>query len=163
MYSQLRDLYDANAMPSRVHRYYLREQDLRRRYARERGRYGRALYLEGSRWVMRYGTSPWRILATSAIVIALSAALYPTTGGIREVAGERTITYRIEDPQVSPSTYQIGVFREILYFSVVTFSSLGDGDIQPVGGYARLIVSVETLLGTLLMALLIFVLTRQLC
>lgn len=162
IYRELEHLYEDNAMPERGRAYYLRGQDLRRRYAWLDGTYARALFLEASRWVTLYGTSPWRILAASAALIVGSAVLYPLTGGIREVAGDSVITYRIADPEVSPTTYMIEVFFKSLYFSVVTFSSLGYGDIQPVGGYARLIASVETLLGTLLMALLIFVLTRRL-
>lgn len=162
VYRELRYLFKNNAMEERSREYYIRGQDLRRRYTWTKGDYGRALFLEGSRWVMGYGTSPWRILATSAILIVVSAVLYPLTGGIREVEGDQTITYAIADPETAPRGYQIEVFLKSLYFSVVTFSSLGYGDIQPVGGAARLIASVETLLGTLLMALLIFVLTRRL-
>ena len=162
VYRELRYLFENNAMEEQSRAYYVYEQDLRRRYTWTKGDYGRALYLEGSRWVMRYGTSPWRILATSAILIVVSAILYPLTGGIREVEGDQTITYAIADPETAPRGYQIRVFLKSLYFSVVTFSALGYGDIQPVGGTARLIAGIETLLGTLLMALLIFVLTRRL-
>lgn len=42
----------------------------------------------------------------------------------------------------------------------MTFATLGYDDIQPIGMWARLIASVETILGTLLSALLVFVLAR---
>lgn len=47
-----------------------------------------------------------------------------------------------------------------LYFSVVTFATLGYGDIQPIGTVARFLAGIEALLGALLAALLVFVLTR---
>lgn len=161
VYRGLQRLFEENAMPERVRDYYRQEMELRRRVAWRQGEHFRALYLETSRWVMRYGTSPWRVLGTSFLLIVLCALVYPTTGGIREVAGDTTITYRIADLGSTPSGHQLQVFFKSLYFSVVTFSSLGYGDIQPVGPGARAVASIETLLGTLLMALLIFVLTRR--
>ncbi len=46
-----------------------------------------------------------------------------------------------------------------LYFSVVTFATLGFGDISPVGSFARFLAGVESLFGSLLLALLVYVLT----
>ena len=43
----------------------------------------------------------------------------------------------------------------------MTFATLGFGDIQPVFIPARIVAGVEALLGQLLMALLVFVLTRN--
>ncbi len=161
VYRELQRLFRSNAMPRRVRSYYLKEMDLRRRMAWFNSEYLRALYLESSRVVMRYGTSPWRVLGTSFVLIGICALIYPVTGGIREIAGERTITYQIEDPEAAPVPYLVQAVFKSLYFSVVTFSSLGYGDIQPIGSWARVVASVETLLGTLLMALLVFVLTQR--
>lgn len=49
---------------------------------------------------------------------------------------------------------------ESRYFSVVTFATLGYGDIQPIGTSARVVAGVETILGSLSTALLVFVLAR---
>lgn len=110
---------------------------------------------------MRYGTSPWRVVATSLSLILVCAVLYPMTGGIREVRGDETITYLIRDPTQAPVRVLSSAFLRSLYFSVVTFATLGYGDIQPVGRWARAIASVESLLGALLLALLVYVLTRS--
>lgn len=161
VYRELQRVYDENAFPERVRANYLREMDLRRRQAWAVGDYLRALKLAGSRWVMRYGTSPWRVVGASLVLIAVCAVLYPLTGGIREIRGDALITYRIEDPSATPWRVLVTAFFKSLYFSVVTFATLGYGDIQPIGSWARLIAGVEALLGALLMALLVFVLTRS--
>lgn len=48
-----------------------------------------------------------------------------------------------------------------LYFSVVTFTTLGYGDIQPSNAATRALAGVESLLGAALIALLVFVLGRR--
>lgn len=160
-YQTLQGLVETNALPGRSLTFYLREMNLRRRTAWRTGAYLRALRLEGSRWIMRYGSSPWRVIATSAALMVLCALAYPLTGGVQEVGIEQAITYSVEDPSRTPSWWLAEVFFTSLYFSAVTFATLGYGDIQPVGPWARTIAGLESLVGSLLMALLVFVLTRR--
>lgn len=47
-----------------------------------------------------------------------------------------------------------------IYFSVVTFTTLGYGDVQPVG-FAKYVAASEAVIGASLMALLVFVLGRR--
>lgn len=159
-YRELQSLAAESGLSEASREYYLKRTDLRRRLAWERGSYARALGTEAWRWTTEYGTSPWRVVATSAVVIVLCAVLYPLTGGIQEVADERTITYSIDDPESTPRWFLLLVLFKSLYFSTVTFATLGYGDIQPVGAVARVIAGVEALTGQLLVALLVFVLTR---
>ena len=161
VYRELQRLYDENAFPERVNTYYLREMNFRRRQAWRVGDYLQAFKLAGSRWIMQYGTNPWRVVATSLVLILVCAGLYPVTGGVQEVGTETAVTYEIEDPTETPWRVLLRAFLKSLYFSVVTFATLGYGDIQPVGQWARTIAGIETLLGSLLMALLVFVLTRS--
>jgi voltage-gated potassium channel Kch len=132
---------------------------------------------EAARWTTGYGMNPWRVVGTAILLVLVSAVLYPTTGGLTETvvpggetAGvndtatrseQTTITCEIEDPQDAPPYYVARVFYRSLYFSVVTFTTLGYGDISPEGDVARAIAGVEALLGQLFMALLVFVLTRR--
>ena len=55
----------------------------------------------------------------------------------------------------------ISILSANLYFSAVTFTTLGYGDIQPASPVAQALASIESFLGALLMALLVFVLGRQ--
>ncbi|WP_254768361.1 pentapeptide repeat-containing protein [Salinilacihabitans rarus] len=160
-YRELQRIFDENALPDRSIEYYRREMDLRRRVAWKTGAYRRAIKLAGSHWLMRYGTSPWRVVASSLVLILVCALLYPLTGGIREVGVDTAITYSLEDPTQASLAALLSVFFRSLYFSIVTFATLGYGDIQPIGTVARTIAGVESLLGSLLMALLVFVLTRS--
>ncbi|WP_049902666.1 pentapeptide repeat-containing protein [Halococcus agarilyticus] len=160
-YRELRRLFERDALPRRARTCYLGEKSTRRRAAWARGEYLHALTLEGSRWVMRYGTSPTRVVTSSGVVMVCSAILYPLTGGLRATSG----TYAFEQPvrdMIAATPLQLArVFYNGLYFSVVTFATLGYGDIQPVGAVARALAGIEALLGSLLMALLLFVLTRR--
>ena len=109
---------------------------------------------------MLYGSSPYRVLGLSFLVISVSAVLFPITGGIQETQGEQVITYTIEDPESAPAWWLGHVLIRSFYFSVITFATLGYGDIQPIGAWARMLAGVETILGSLLSALLVFVLAR---
>ncbi len=52
-------------------------------------------------------------------------------------------------------------FLEALYFSIVTFTTLGFGDFAPKPGFFQLFASFEALLGAIFMAMFIFVFVRQ--
>ncbi|MFC7237291.1 pentapeptide repeat-containing protein [Saliphagus sp. GCM10025317] len=160
-YRELQQLFDDNAIPERSLHYYRQEMDLRRRVAWATKDWARAFTLAGSHWIMRYGTSPWRVVASSLVLILVCALLYPLTGGIQAVGVNQAITYTLDDPSRASVETIVTVFLESLYFSIVTFATLGYGDIQPVGTWARLLAGFESLTGSLLMALLVFVLTRS--
>jgi len=160
-YRQLQQIYQRSALPELARRSYNQEKDARRRLDWAEGNYVGAIKRELSRWVMRHGSSPYRVLAVSLLVVVVAAVLFPLTGGIQEIQGERVITYSIENPEDASQWWITRVLFKSLYFSIVTFATLGYGDIQPIGGTARLLASVETVIGSLLSALLVFVLARS--
>ena len=160
VYRQLQSLYEENALPELARRSYYMERDARRRLAWRKADYVEATKWELSRWVMQYGSSPYRVLFVSLVVIVVSALLFPLTGGIQETQAGETITYAIQDPENAPWWWLGDVLFKSLYFSVVTFATLGLGDIQPIGPFARFLAGLESILGSLLAALLVFVLAR---
>ncbi len=160
VYRQLQFLYEDNALPQLARRSYHKERDARRRLAWRESDYTTAVKWELSRWVMKYGSSPYRVLLTSFVVVVVAALLFPLTGGIQETQAGETITYSIDNPEDAPQWWLGQVLFKSLYFSVVTFATLGLGDIQPIGTTARFIAGVESILGSLLAALLVFVLAR---
>ncbi|SFS10806.1 Pentapeptide repeat-containing protein [Halomicrobium zhouii] len=165
-YREIHNIHENNALPYEARQYYLKEKDVRRRLAWESGHRTRAVMAEGARWITGYGMSPWRVLATAAVIIVASALLYPLTGGLVETVsgggGEpESITWSIEDPETAPQFVLVEAFYKSLYFSIVTFTTLGYGDVRPVGNFARGLAGVEALLGQLLVAVLVFVLTRR--
>lgn len=111
----------------------------------------------GSGLLMRYGESPGRVVTISMGIIFACAFLYPIPG-IQRGPGHSPLTYA--DVFASDLPNALGVLGTHLYFSTVTFTTLGYGDFQPVG-WARLLATVESFVGALLMALLVFVLGRR--
>jgi hypothetical protein len=160
VYRQLQKLYQDNGLAQLARRSYYMEKDARRRLAWQQSDYVSALRRELSRWVMRYGESPARIIATSLLVMGLFGLLFPFTGGIQELEGGQPLTYSIENPAEAPSWWIGRVLLKSFYFSIITFTTLGYGDIQPLGPWARFLAGTEALLGALLSALLVFVLAR---
>lgn len=106
---------------------------------------------ELSRWTLLYGESPWRIIATGLAIVATFALLYPL-GGLVPAEGP-SVTYAniAENPRL---------FFDSAYFSTLTFTTLGMGDYQPVG-IARVLMSIQTSLGAIVVAMLVFVFGRR--
>lgn len=98
-----------------------------------------ASYVFG-RWVYGYGEKPERVVLAGILVMVLWACLYC----LLDAAGKGASSF---------GTY--------LYFSVVTFTTLGYGDLQPEPGLPRFLAGTEALLGAALMALFVVALTRK--
>ncbi|HPR41503.1 MAG TPA: pentapeptide repeat-containing protein [Candidatus Methanofastidiosa archaeon] len=92
----------------------------------------------------RYGESPTRVLGTSLALILLYAFVYWYVGGIS-----------MGDASFIPS------FKESLYFSAVTFTTLGYGDYQPKPDFQLLAIS-EAFLGAFVLAFFVVVVSRKL-
>ena len=176
-YRALENLCRENSLPTKARNFFVREKEARRKHAWETGDYRHWMRAEASRWVMEHGSNPWRVVAVSAVIIVLFAVLYPVTGGLVDsVAGPSNtqtasdavkptiITYWPDGglPQFNVLLGKLPrIFGTSLYFSVVTFATLGYGDIYVKGGLARGLATVETILGSVLIALLVFVLSRS--
>ena len=95
-----------------------------------------------------YGVKISRPLMASAIIISIFAFLFRLTNGIvKDVNGT-----------VAPDSC------DYVYHSVITFTSLGYSNIQPnlaAGHIPQLLAAVESILGALMMALLIFTITYR--
>lgn len=91
-----------------------------------------------ARCLFGYGEKPIRVLATGILVIFLCTAVYWASGGI---AG----TWR---------------FTDCLYFSAVTFTTLGYGDFEPAA-HMRWLAGLEAFSGAVLMALFVVALAKK--
>lgn len=111
-----------------------------------------------------YGERPWRVVGISVGLIVLSGLLYPFLGGIQMTPSPDSVTYAFDTfsggSTVAYPEWVLTIGRS-MYFSVVTFTTLGYGDLQPATGAVRVVASVEAFSGALLMALLVFVLGRS--
>lgn len=95
-----------------------------------------------------YGERPLRVLIWWAGIIFGYAVIYYFYNGIYIRIANNIASY---NPK----------FLEALYFSIVTFTTLGFGDLAPKPGFFQLFASFEALLGAIFMAMFIFVFARK--
>lgn len=99
----------------------------------------------------RYGTSWIRVIGISILAITACSIIYGVVDVFVPSFGE--VTYSTSNPPIAkPWLY--------LYFSVVTFTTLGFGDVSATGNLA-LLSAGQALTGALMMALIIAVFARQ--
>jgi len=91
-----------------------------------------------------YGESPLRVLFFALLVICSCAVVYFATGIYSSL--EAKVIHSISTS---------------LYFSVVTFTTLGYGDYSPANSVARLVASVQAVSGMLLTSLFLVTVVRK--
>ena len=102
-----------------------------------------------ARNIFGYGEKPHRALIVALVVIILCAGLHFSFAGIAPTG--------LAPAEVANYQPSVG---ESLYFSVVSFTTLGYGDLVPKPGF-RWLASTEAALGAVLMAVFIVCLTRK--
>ena len=100
-----------------------------------------------------YGEDPLRIILLSILIILFCAVLYSMTG--LNYQGE---TYLIQS--TNDLARNIHIFLSCLYYSVVTFTTLGYGDFTPVG-ISRAIAACEAFTGSFTIALFVVVFVKK--
>lgn len=65
------------------------------------------------------------------------------------------------NPQAFFGIYQGDTIIDFLYFSVITFTTTGHGDIYPLTSLGRFLVSTEIIAGILLMGLILYYNTKR--
>lgn len=152
-YQRLEQLCLDNSFPEAARNYCVRRKEMRRKQYAEDGAWAKWSYATAAKHVMGFGENPWRVVATSLATIFLWSLFYPLAG-IQATDGGAVLTY--SDSFVETAQ----MFWKSLYFSTMTFTTLGYADFQ-LGNWARLLAMVESFVGALLMALLVFVLGRR--
>jgi len=170
-YRHLQQVHDRNGIPQQARRYRIRAREVRRRLSLTEGDVS-SWWISNVFNLFRYGESSVRLGAISVIVILGCGLIYPFFGGVRmgTSTGPRRFAFGPVDffGVTLPIEFSLGGLPEpvvdvlvSMYFSVVTFTTLGYGDAQPVGVVAKLIAGLESVFGVVLMAVLVFALTRQ--
>lgn len=100
-----------------------------------------------------YGEAPLRIVGISILMIIICALLYTFTG--LSYQGELRVY------QANASIQEtIDLFLSCLYYSVVTFTTLGYGDFAPIG-LSRAIAAFEAFTGSFTIALFVVVFVKK--
>ncbi|WP_281648086.1 ion channel [Parendozoicomonas sp. Alg238-R29] len=100
-----------------------------------------------------YGEKPLRVFAFSTVLVTLCALFYFLSGMI---SGGNIIRF---EPSSSLSA-NIDALLDSLYFSMVTFTTLGYGDITPMGP-SRTLASLEAFIGNFCLALFVVVFVKK--
>lgn len=107
-----------------------------------------------------YGERPARVIGVSLLIILFSALFFQFSG---IVIGEHTIEERIIDYEIHatlPTLQGIKDYLQCVYYSFVTFTTLGYGDIHPQG-YSKVIACAESFTGAFFIALFVLVFGRK--
>lgn len=150
VYSEIASLADDNAASKLARTCYTWRKDMqRKRYWSSDGEGNEREYLSWfssavTNAVVRYGESPFRVVSLAGIVVLVFGLLY---------WGLDLLT--ATDSAGTPSLV------DSLYFSTLTFTTLGLGDFRPVNDLGRALAIVETSAGVVLLALLVFVFSRR--
>jgi hypothetical protein len=103
--------------------------------------------------VSDYCQNPKKVAAYAFVLIAISAIIYGFSG-ITPTGGE-VQTFLSSDHST------LRVLCESLYFSVVTFTTLGYGDFSPGNDFSRLVAGIEALGGLFFTSLFLVTLVRK--
>ena len=123
--------------------FYYREMEMRRKGTETRKK---RLWLEIYRGLAGYGEKPERTAFSSALTIFTFAFFYGISGCLH---------YTVRNPCL----YQ--QIKDSIYFSFVTFTTLGLGDIRPLNDLGKLLICCEAIIGAFLIALFVVVFARK--
>jgi len=151
-----------NALPDTAREAFLTRKRLKRREARDEGKRGTWIHLTVSELLMGYGESFKRVLISAVVVIGTATLLYPWLGVRPTGEDSAKLTYPALTPDapIQFATELVDTLLTAGYFSVLTFTTLGFGDLRPVG-FGRVIATAEAGFGVTLFALFVFVLGRR--
>jgi len=136
-----------NSRPSLQSEMFVLRQDMQRLRHKYNNEHGKWTFSSISRTIFLYGESLGRIFTWGILLVVAYAALYLHLGLI-----------------ASASTGEIvNEATDAVYFSMLTFTTLGFGDFQPspASELSRLLVTTQAALGTVLIAIFVFVLGRR--
>lgn len=142
-YKQIKEMYKNSSLHDKADRYQYREMVAKRK--KEPIYHPRRIlsYLLGD-LICKYGTSFYRVLATSALVMATCAFLY---------SENNSLYFHNTPTKIS--------FFDALYFSIVAFTTVGFGDYTAIGPM-RFLAAGEAFLGAILVSLFTVIVARKL-
>lgn len=118
----------------------------------------RYVVLRFLRLIAGYGERPINVVLSALFTLLIFSPLYMLNGF--RMDGE-IIKYEFNLSALSTLNSEIMMdFYNSLYFSMITFTTLGYGDSSPIG-YSKLFASIESFCGAIFISIFIFTLARQ--
>src|SRR5665648_636086 len=96
--------------------------------------------------IFGYGIQPSKVIMSAILIITLFSFLFMNPG-ISNIVGIEEITSNN--------------FFDCLYFSTITFTTLGYGDFRPLEGLGRFLAGSEAFIGAFMMALFVYTFARR--
>jgi hypothetical protein len=128
---------------ARAGEFYYREMEMRRKSA-TRTREG--VGLEAYKHLAGYGERYWNTAVVSASIVFIFAFLYGALDCLH---------YSAENPSLQQKII------DAIYFSFVTFTTLGLGDIAPTTTPGKVLICVEAVIGAFMIAVFVVVFVRK--
>ena len=154
-------IHRENSLPEDVGPEYVKAKWTQHRKALAENDWRSYIDLALRRWSMKYGEGPWRLVYASIAVIFGFGLLYPLFGGVQLSRASGPVIDLVSPLDLSLATEPLNGLLASLYFSAVTFTTLGYGDIQPNGVGAQLFAGMESFLGAIMIALFVAVVARN--
>jgi len=152
VYRQLKLNFQESGDYQRAGEFYLRERECYRTRAKEEGRWLEWLGQSLIYYVCGHGERPGWVVGWMVGIIVVFAWVQGLLG-IADGTGELLVG-GWGAPAWEP-------FRKALYFSTVTFTSLGFGDLRPTSALGETVAGIEAALGLALMSLLLVCIVRR--
>lgn len=164
-YKRLEQLFADNNITDRAANYYFRSQDARRKSRRASRHLGNIPSLL-KKFIYGYGVSPIKVAGCIVMLWLVSALLFAPIPLGQSQAGHLIVRDSISplsDWLLEPGYYGdiAAVFWERAYFSAITLSSIGYGDLTPLTPAGQFLAAVEGFLGMVLVVLLGYVLGNK--
>ena len=116
-----------------------------------------------------YGEKPKNVIISAGIIIIFFALLFSSIGiSNPEIIDLKGITVDQNTGNIvdsaSKGLLKNNIIRNIpdsLYFSLITFTTLGYGDFRPLEGWGRILAGSEAFIGAFMMALFVYTFARR--
>lgn len=95
--------------------------------------------------IFGYGEQPGKVILSAILIILIFTFLFMISGVSSTGIGGSTSKY----------------FLDCVYFSTVTFTTLGYGDFRPLEGWGRIFAGTEAFIGAFMMALFVYTFARR--
>ena len=116
-----------------------------------------------------YGEKPWNVIFSAGMLIFIFALLFNLIGignpEIIEIKGTAIHQNSGDIVNLASKGFLknnvIRNFPDSLYFSTITFTTLGYGDFRPLEGWGRILAGSEAFIGAFMMALFVYTFARR--